>query len=393
MNPEEDIKPEQQLLIRLSRIKFDGQQKAEAEAMCKKGISWDYFCHSANMHGLSALAFNNLEKTGLLKYVPEHNSEYLRKASYLSMVRNTGIMKNLSEALSILGKENFRIVLLKGMALELMDYGNTGLRQMTDADVLLRKDEGIKAFRLLKKNGFSPLPVKSFFHKLIIKHIGKHFPSLLKDDFSLEIHHDLFGSRNKHLTSLLLETSIRSDLDGNDVWLPEPLILFLYLVHHLYRHETNNDSQLRLYTDLVVMIEEYSTRVINPQLLRLSDEAGMNRILADRLLALREYWKIEFPGWMNEFIDKNKSEEAASRFIFFLNSPKNNIIPDRSHSYRPLLNEIPGFHRKIIYVAGDLFPTLSFMKKRYNCTSAWKAILHYPHRFGKLLWLFRDYRK
>jgi hypothetical protein len=29
------------------------------------------------------------------------------------------------------------------------------------------------------------------------------------------------------------------------------------------------------------------------------------------------------------------------------------------------------------------------MKNRYKCNSVWRVLLYYPHRFGKLMWLFR----
>lgn len=389
MISDQDIKPEELLLIKLCRLEFDHKLKDEAESICRIITEWEFFARAVNLHGISALVHNNMEKLGLLKYVPRKIAEFLSQASYLSIVRNTAIMQNMTEALAFMGKEKFKTVLLKGMALELMVYGNRGLRQMTDADVLLQADEGMKAFRMLRKKGFTPLPVKSVLHKLIIRYIGKHFPSLIKNGFSLEIHHELFGRTGKHLTSKLLETSTKTTLNDHEAWLPDPMMLFIYLIHHLYKHETNNDSQLRLYTDLVVMIEQYKDKIINPLLLKLSAEAGFNRILADRLLPLIEYWKMEFPGWLNEFISDNKGEDSLSRFVFFLKSPKSNPAPERSHSYRPLLREIPGFHRKVIYVAGDIFPTIGFMKKRYRCNSVWKALAYYPHRLGKLVWLLK----
>jgi hypothetical protein len=42
-----------------------------------------------------------------------------------------------------------------------------------------------------------------------------------------------------------------------------------------------------------------------------------------------------------------------------------------------------------LYVLGDLFPSISFMKNRYKCKSTWRVLFYYPHRVGKILWLFR----
>ncbi len=92
---------------------------------------------------------------------------------------------------------------------------------------------------------------------------------------------------------------------------------------------------------------------------------------------------------MNDFIDKWSAETSIDRFIFFLKSPKDNPPPERGKIYRYNLGEIRGFHRKLLFVAGDLFPTMEFMKRRYGCRSGLKAVLHYPLRWGKLWYLVK----
>jgi len=115
----------------------------------------------------------------------------------------------------------------------------------------------------------------------------------------------------------------------------------------------------------------------------------MSELLATKLEPLREMWGISFPDWVNDFIDKWADKDSISRFIFFLGSPKDNAPCDKPVFYRQIVRDIPGFHRKLMYVVGDLFPSLSFMKNRYQCRSTLKVLLYYPHRLGKLLWLFR----
>ena len=275
------------------------------------------------------------------------------------------------------------------MALETTVYGNRGLRQMSDVDVLVTKEDSIKAYKTLIRSGYVALPVKSVLYKLIIKHIGKHLPSLIRNGFSLELHHDLFGRENS-LTRKLYDTSLETELSGKKVYIPSPQIFFLYLIKHLYSHEINNESQLRLYTDLVVLLEKHRDEIINAELPVLASEAGMTSILAWKLELLRDLWGISFPGWLNEFTDKWYNPDSINKFIFFLKSPKDNPATDKSLSYRSIIKDIPGIHRKIIFVLGDMFPTITFMKKRYGCKSARGAVLHYPHRLGKLMWLIKS---
>jgi hypothetical protein len=260
---------------------------------------------------------------------------------------------------------------------------------MSDIDILIDRKECLKARKILLASGYESLPVKSIFHELIITYAGKHLPSLIKKGTSIEIHMELFGGKKNTLTQTLYDTGYEASIGGEKTWFPEPMIFFLYLIRHLSFHEMNSESQLRLYTDLVLLIEEYKEKIIDPDLLKYASDADMEETLSSHLSALREYWGLIFPDWLNIFIDLWQSQEFSNRFKFYLGSPKGNPARDKPANYRHIIGEIPGFQRKVIYVLGDIFPSFRFMKNRYGCSSNWKAMLYYPHRIGKLMWLFK----
>lgn len=389
MKNERLIKEEELLLLNLCRLEFK-EVHLEKIRLHISGVSdWKYFCTLANEHGVAALVWHNLEKLELLSGIPDEIVTFLRCANLRSLGRNTFNTESMREALHVLNSEDIKTVILKGLALENTVYGNAGLRQMSDIDILVRKDECLKARKALLDIGYESLPVKSNFHKLIITSIGKHLPSLIKRGTSIEIHHELFGGSKNSLTQTFFDTSLPADINGEKTWFPRPMIFFLYLVKHLSVHELNNESQLRLYTDLVVLIGRYNEEIINQEIVRMASESGMSKELACHLEQLREYWGIVFPEWMNKFIDEWHSVEFNNRFVFFLASPKGNPPGDKATYYRQVVNGIPGFHRKAIYILGDIFPSFSFMKNRYGCKNNWKALIYYPHRIGKIMWLLK----
>ena len=110
-----------------------------------------------------------------------------------SLSRNTFNTESMSEVLHLMNESGIKTVLLKGLALELTVYGNAGLRQMSDVDILISRNQSMRARQILINNGYISLPVKSIFHKPIIAYMGKHLPSLIKNGTSVEIHHELFG--------------------------------------------------------------------------------------------------------------------------------------------------------------------------------------------------------
>ncbi len=386
---EMNIRNEEILLMGLCRLEFSSEISVMIKALTEEVTDWKYFAELANNHGVAALAYHNLEKYRLLDILPDEIILFLRDALMKSLSRNTFNLEAISEVLHLFNEAGIRTVLIKGLALELSVYGNGGLRQMTDVDLLITRKQCRTARQILISNGYVSLPFKSYFHKLIMAYTGKHLPSLMKKGTSVDLHTELFGHKRNVLTKLLYDTSYLLDIKGEKTFIPQPQILFLYLVKHLYQHELNNESQLRLYADLVVLIEKHREEILNYDLLTYAAQAGMSDILAWRLEPLRDLWGISFPDWINDFIDKWYNPDSINKFIFFLKSPKGNPPVDNAVSYRQVIRDIPGVHRKLLFLLGDIFPSLSFMKKRYNCPGSLKALIYYPHRFGKILWLFR----
>jgi hypothetical protein len=384
-----NIRDEEILLLGLCRLSFNIELKVMLMALAEGVADWAYFSSLANTHGVAALVYHNLEKLNFLHLIPGETKEFLKKSLMMSLSRNAHNTESLSDVLGMLNRENIKTVLLKGMALELSVYGNKGLRQMTDVDVLVARDECMRARKVLMSGGYTSLPVKSVFYKMIMVDIGKHLPTLMKNGFSVELHHELFGAGKNILTKMLFDSSVETEINGEKTFIPQFMIFFLYLVKHLYLHEMNNESQLRLYTDLVVLIEKYRDEILIYDLIDYAVKADMAEILAWRLEPLRDLWGISFPDWINEFIDKWYSPGSINNFIYFLKSPKGNPPLNKAKVYRHNLRDIPGLHRKILFVFGDLFPTFDFMKRRYRCKSSWKASLYYPLRWGKLWYLIR----
>ncbi len=384
-----DIRDEEILLLGLCRLSFKAELTMRLKALTEGKIDWNYFTSLASIHGVAAMVYHNLEKLDFLQVMPQEVTGILRNTLMISLSRNTRNTEVMAAVLKLMNEHSIKSVLLKGLALESSVYGNAGLRQMTDIDVLMTREDCFKARSLLMDNGFVSLPVKSVFHKAIMADTGKHLPTLIKDQFRIELHHELFSAGKNELTKMLYDTSYETEVKGEKAFIPEPRIFFLYLVKHLYTHEMNNESQLRLYADLVVLIEEFRDEILTADLIKYAEQAGICEILARRLEPLRDFWDISFPDWINEFMDKYFNPATIDKFVFFLKSPKDNPAIDHRGFYRQIFREIPGIHRKVLFILGDLFPTITFMKNRYNCSKGWQTIFYYPLRWGKLWYLVK----
>jgi len=384
-----DISSEELLLLRLCRMSFSEEQEKMILELTGAVTDWKYFTFLAREHGIEALVYSNLERNDLLPEVEKDTVNALKESLMKSLTRNAFHTEVLYDVLRVLNNGNIQTILLKGMALELTGYGNSGLRQMTDIDILLSKRDCLKARELLEGSGFISSPVKSPLHKLIIYDTGKHLPTMYRNGAAVEIHYELFGADKTGLTMVLSDRATRTEIKDQKAYIPDIQLFFLYLIRHLWIHEINNESQLRLYTDLAVLLENHYDLIINPGLLSYASESAMSEVVAAKLEIMSDFWDFKFPGYINDFIEECREPRYSDSFSFFLKNPKSKPLFTRSEYYLRMIKDIPGAHRKLIFILGDLFPSLDFMKKRYKCKSAWEALLFYPHRAGKVIWLIR----
>lgn len=332
-----NLTPEEKLLISLCRIDFNKVQKAEIGELMKEIKDWDRFVKLVNEHGIIALAAYNIREAGLADRVPGEAMKILDNGRMQSMIRNTWFVQRWKEVNKILSEAGIKHVLLKGMALEHTVYKVKGLRQMTDTDILVRQEDGMKSWLLLQKNGFTPHNIKSPLHNKILSLIGKHLPTLLKDGYPVEIHTRLFDDPVKNeKVGEAIDGAVGIDIEGNRAFILSEDIHLEYMKSHLEYHQRTGGAQLRQYLD-------------------------MELIMPGRAPAFPE-------GFISNPVPSGRRVQDRDAYVA---------------QFRSLPKGI-----RLRYMAGDIFPTLKWMKERHRCGTV-KAILLYPRRLGKVLWLLK----
>ena len=323
-----------ELLLLLCRYPFSETDSDSLARLVGEVRDWHRMVELINTHGIIALAAYNIKEAGLEKEIPADAMALLTNGHHQSLIRNTWLTTQWKKVNEILTGAGIKHLLLKGMALEHMLYGSHGLRQMSDNDILVKKDDAVRAWRLLQEHGFVSDMIKSPLHRKIITCIGKHMPTLRKDGYAVEIHHRLFDEpgRNSILNDAI-DNANEISIEGMKAFILKDDIHLEYLKKHCDYHISTVDFQLRLWADM---------ELLSP---------GSGPQLTEEL--------ITEPG---------KKRTGQHKEVY------------RSH-----FRAIPRGSR-FRYLLGDIFPSIKWMKKRHGCEAV-KAALMYPGRIGKLLWL------
>jgi hypothetical protein len=323
------------LLFYLCHYPFDPATGNQLKELLIRVEEWDKTVSLINEHGIIALAAYNIKEAGLSEMVPQRTMVLLEDGRRHNMVRNAWLAERWKEVNNILSDSGIKHVLLKGMALEYAVYGGQGLRQMNDTDILVKREEALKAWYLLQKHGFHSEMIKSPIYKKILTDIGKHLPSLTKDGYSVEIHHRLFNEADKNKTlDNAIDNAVEIKVEGITAYILQNEIHLDYLKKHLQQHMLSGDFQLRLSADMELL------------------KPGSAPAIPDSFFVKPK----QLPG-----------------------------LKQRKNVYRILFFSVPHRHR-LRYLAGDIFPSVRWLKKRHNCSS-FAAIFYYPRRIAKVLWL------
>jgi hypothetical protein len=381
--PGPELKSVTDLLIILSRVDFTADEVRRAEILCGAVTGWNMFAELAVRHGVAALVWRNMTDLGLTDRVSEPAGKTLEGAMMKTIARVTYITSAAVEIIRALGNAGIRVLMLKGLALEHSVYGCRGLRQMSDADLLVSPGDVLRARDVIESLGYESRPLKSPLYRRILPDLGNHLPEMHRGGISVDLHHRLFGARATALTVQAVEAPGTVTAAGTTCNVLPPRINFLSLVAHLQKHEIKGEFQLRLYCDIYLLLVNYGSDILTADLTAEAGMAGIEEEVKVVLHLMKVLYNYDVPA---EFTADVRTELIGlNRFLVNLEDPGYAEPVASAEFYRRNLRAINGTMGKLIFIAGDLFPSISFMKKRYRRRTALGAALCYPHRLGKLL--------
>jgi hypothetical protein len=382
-----ELTAEEKLVISLCRMDFNNDQISAIESLCDIITDWNEFVRISNEQGVIALCWHNLNRIGTIKKIPSGYQGILHNSYLKSVARNTFLNKSLDEFSSLIKNDFGKIVLLKGMALEKTVFGNMGVRQMTDIDILVNENSAIKLRYFMLARGYESDPVISKIYEKRMFLNGKHLPEMRKNGVSIEIHFRLFREKGNSLTQELINGA--QVMPGREyLFVPDLQLHFLYLIWHLEKHEQENEFQVRLYTDLIVLLSAYQEKILNEKLLTLAKQSGLGSFLLNKLLIIKSFWGYSFPDWMESQFSQIDKESAVKDFILFLRNSKSR--KEQIKTYNPLktLEYIPGIINKLLFITGYIIPSIPYMKANYHIKSTILCLMLYPVRWVQImLWV------
>jgi Uncharacterised nucleotidyltransferase len=313
---------EEELLLLCARTHLDHSQASRLKVLVAEITDWPYVLEAAALHCVMPLLRRHLSalEDGL---VPPSVIERLTADYQANARRNLMLSGELLTLLRLFNANDIPVVPLKGPVLAASIYGDIGLRQFGDLDVLLREADIGRAKDLLVNNGYQPAhDMTAAQESATLRHHCEYLLTSPSSNVLVELHWRIiptwfpFPMNASHVMGRLTEVSI----GGSTVPSVGPEDLLLIICTHSSKH---------LWTKLAWVSDVAEVIRANPDLdwkalFKRARKLGGERMLLLGLYLAHELVGAKVPEDVLSRADTPAVRELAaqSRQLMFRNRPE-----------------------------------------------------------------------
>ncbi|MFN2493865.1 MAG: nucleotidyltransferase family protein [Pyrinomonadaceae bacterium] len=148
-----DLRAEHELLLCVARRSLDEPLIARLRALAQQDVSWDYLITLAFDQGLLPLLCTHVGRH-CHDIAPSHILDRLKSELFSNRQSNLYLLRELRRVLKLFRTQGIEVLSFKGPMLAELVYGDVGLRQAGDLDLLIVKHDFSRADELLRSAGY-----------------------------------------------------------------------------------------------------------------------------------------------------------------------------------------------------------------------------------------------
>ena len=296
--------PRQELLLRASLLSGvdaldaweDWKSEAEIDRVAMPSMS------------LLPLLYHNLLNHGIVDPLMED----LKKRYVATWYSNQILLKRISGLLSRFAASGIPSILLKGAAMTIAYYKDYGVRPMGDVDVLVRREDAVRASVLLGESGFYPATPTS---PMVMRYMhGAHFVD--ERGFAVDLHWRLLWEVDTPEVEADLWNNSRATATGDaSTRVLDPTHQLFHVLVHGARW---NSAPLRWVADAVTITNTRSEEVDFERIATIAGAAGLHLPVAQALRYLGGTWSVQVSETILaslEAIPTSRIDRAKHRYL------------------------------------------------------------------------------
>jgi hypothetical protein len=393
--------PEEKLMLTCLKIYPDKSETEQLDALLPLIQDWGRLIANMMDRGIGPLFFSKLSRLTNRVVIPARQQAQLQQAYYKTMARGAVLQKHFREVGETFNAHHISFVALKGIYLSEWLYGDIGLRQFSDIDVLVREQDGEKSLEILSSLGYVPADTgETDFVKQQQEII--HYLPMIKEGVSIEIHIKLHRDAESYRldNASLWKNAIPVTLQGMSIYALGKYDQLIHLCVHLDKHFKVGHVQFTCFMDIVNYPEKYANNFNWQEFITACKEYRCEEEVFRYLVLCHKFMHAYLPPEIQNAYGHLLTPETETLFFGYLNGTTQLHHQHGKHVPGHLRNvrQLKSFSDKIRYVRDVIFPPKAFMMQKYNPRPLKGRELKKPQKSspsgvrGKFWWLLYPYR-
>jgi hypothetical protein len=386
------ISVEAELILCCARTHLDADTLARLRTLLRQELDWESLIQTALEHGVMPLLYSSLS-THCPESVPKNSMDRLR-AQYRDNVRRSFFMAaELLKILNLFENHGIKAIPFKGPVLAASVYRDLALRQFADLDILVHKQNILRAGELLVTQGYQSVgdDVDDLEHDHEeVAYLEPNFYAFVQPDRQIRI----------DLQWRVTETYFSFSVDDDRLWnrlapvliagkaVPTfaPMDFLLILCVHGSKHCW---EKLKWVCDVAELVRAHGQQIDWTKIQQEASSMGVGRMLGLGLFLAHELLGARLPGEVAKRVESDRRMQSVARQI-------------REKLFAPSDKPTGNFQRAVFYLkAKDRWQdrwrfcsryVSQFVHKAITPNSKDRAGLPLPASFFFLHYFFRPLR-
>ena len=207
------------------------------------------------------------------------------------------MLNELAHVAQIFKLGSVPVIALKGAALIELVYKNMAIRPMRDLDLLIHRDHGEKAFKILDGTGYDP-GTEFFPGQALLFDKELHFSKPGRQPVNIDLHWHLFNSkfyRDYLPLDWFWDSAQTIETGGIPILSLSPEAQLLYLGGHIWLSKHAIEPMLIWLNDIAALIYTHEDRIDWDLLLRQTEKCQLVYTVRHTLQKLNREWNVPVP--------------------------------------------------------------------------------------------------
>ena len=325
-------------------------------------LFWDFLAWNR----IIPLLYHRISQQNLKESFPEAfmvRLKALQQKSILHSLQMEGVIK---EVISLLRKENIQPFLLKGIALAFAVYENPALRPMLDIDLLFTGDGQMRAHEILKAKGSRDMYAQESKYTM---GLWQHIPPVQYKNVIIELHSHIAAAYEPGFLPLeqVVENPDIITMGEHSCFALNPEMQVYHLLTHMHKHVLSRYSRLIWLADLHLYLTRHQHTFDWNKFWKLAETTGLTPCFEKYLRLLKNVLNTQLPISEN---DEHYAEE-------FLGICRRIVAGENTIGTMGMMKKLVTTRQKILFLKGKLFPSVEYVKRKFNIKNRNKAIMYY----------------